>query len=75
MCGVEYDEPWYCDECIEKLYENPQEKLCKECYEYGKENAGSLIREHWAWGSDLAPFFDKSKKEFLENLDKMKPVR
>lgn len=74
MCSPNPDEPWECDECIDKLYKDPNAILCKKCYEFGKANADSIIRNTWAWGKDLEPYGDEIKKEFLKGLEKHKPI-
>ena len=73
MCGFERDDLWTCDNCIRVLVDDPEAKLCEECYEYGKANADILIRANWAWGDDLEPFADEIKKKFIEYLESVKP--
>ncbi len=74
MCGPKPDIPWECDDCINKLYKNPSERLCNACYEFGKANADRIIRDTWAWDKDLEPYAGEIKKEFLEGLEKHKPI-
>jgi len=74
MCGPNPDEPWECDKCIGKMQENPTERLCQECYEFGKANADFIIRDTWAWGEDLESYADEFKSEFLKELEEHKPI-
>jgi len=74
MCGPNPDEPWECGDCIGKLHKNPNARLCKACYKFGKINADSIIRNTWVWGRDLEPYADEIKREFLKGLEKHKPI-
>lgn len=74
MCGSPEEEIWMCDECYKSTKENPQGRLCKKCYEYGKANADMLIRDTWAWGDDLELYANDIKKRFLEELEEIKPL-
>ena len=74
MCGPNPDEPWECDKCLEKMDEDPKSRLCKECYEFGKAKADNIIRATWAWGKDLEPCVDEIKREFLQEVEKHKPI-
>ena len=62
-----------CDDCIGKLTDDSKAKLCKECYEYGKANVDSLIRDSWVWGDDLEPLDDEMRNSFVEYLESVKP--
>ena len=74
MCGPNPDEPWECDKCIEKMYDNPNARYCNKCYEFGKANADNIIRATSAWGEDLEPNADEIKMEFLKEIEKHKPT-
>ena len=63
-----------CDECFALFRLNRKARLCKECYEFAKENVDIVIRDHWAWGDDLEPFADQMKKKFLKGLEGIKPL-
>jgi hypothetical protein len=75
VCQNLSDSPWECELCFERFSKDPKARLCKKCYEYGKANADQLIRDSWAWGNDLEQYADTIKKQFLEDLEEMKPIR
>lgn len=74
MCGLYPDEAWMCDRCLELYSENPKARLCPKCYEYGKSRSGFLVRASWAWGEDLEPHADEIIKDFLQHIERMKPL-